>query len=156
MDTLSHIDAKGRLAMVDVSTKPVQRRIARASGVIHMTAETVALVRENAIAKGDVLTAGRIAGIQAAKDTGRLIPLCHPLGLDHVDVEAELIEEGVRVTSQVVSSGRTGAEMEALTAVAIALLTVYDMCKAVDKSMCITNVTLLEKRKEDIEHQPIG
>jgi len=150
MSGLSHVDDDGKLAMVDVSGKPAQRRVARARGRIDLAPETLALVRENRVKKGDVLTAARLAGIQAAKQTGHLIPLCHPLVLDRVDVAAKVTDDGVEVTSEVICVGRTGVEMEALTAVSIALLTVYDMCKAVDKTMCIGQVTLVEKTKEDV------
>ena len=150
MDELSHVDGAGRATMVDVSAKRPQRRIARAAGRILIAAETVRLVRDNALKKGDVLAVARIAGIQAAKHTPTLIPLCHPLVLDHVDVEAKLEPDGVAVTARVVCVGRTGVEMEALTAVSTALLTVYDMCKAVDKNMCIGEIRLLEKVKQDV------
>jgi cyclic pyranopterin phosphate synthase len=150
MDELSHVDAKGRASMVDVSGKPVQRRIARARGRIEMAPGTLALVRENRMKKGDVLAAAQIAGIQAAKQTAHLIPLCHPLVLDRVDVRAALTDAAVEVESEVVCVGRTGVEMEALTAVSVALLTVYDMCKAVDKAMRIGEIVLLEKVKEDV------
>lgn len=150
MAELSHVDGKGEARMVDVSAKPVQRRVARASGSIRMATETLSRIRENRIAKGDVLSVARIAGIQAAKKTSSLIPLCHPLLLDHVEVLAEEEEDGVRVTSSVTCTGRTGAEMEALSAVSVALLTLYDMCKAVDKAMCMGEIRLLEKRKQDV------
>ena len=149
-DAMSHVDAAGKVRMVDVSAKPAQQRTARAQGHITLAAATVALVRDNQMKKGDVLTAARLAGIQAAKRTGHLIPLCHPLVLDHIDVEAVLADDGVRVQSEVACVGRTGVEMEALTAVAVALLTVYDMCKAVDRSMRIGDITLVEKVKEDL------
>jgi cyclic pyranopterin phosphate synthase len=145
---LSHTDESGKAAMVDVSGKPPQRRTARARGHIRLAPETVKLVRENAVAKGDVLAVARIAGIQAAKLTSRLIPLCHPITLDRVHVDAQATDQGVDVTSEVVCVGRTGVEMEALCAVNGALLAVYDMCKAVDKDMRITDVRLVEKRKE--------
>ena len=152
MDELSHVDARGALSMVDVSRKPTQRRTARASGRIDLGPETVALIRQNQIRKGDVLAVARTAGIQAAKQTGHLVPLCHPLVLDLVDVQVALDERGVEATSEVVCVGRTGVEMEALTAVAVALLTVYDMSKAVDKTMRIGGIVLLEKTKEDQQH----
>ncbi len=147
MAELSHVDAEGRARMVDVGHKEPQRRMARATGTIELAAETRDLVRHNQIAKGDVLTVAQIAGIQAAKRTGELIPLCHPLVLDHVAVTLKLGEQGVAATSQVSCTGRTGVEMEALTAVSVALLTVYDMCKAVDKRMRIGPIVLLEKVK---------
>jgi cyclic pyranopterin phosphate synthase len=148
---LSHLDAEGRARMVDVGQKRVQRRLARAAGTIEMAAATRDLIRNDRIAKGNVLTVAQIGGIQAAKRTGELIPLCHPLGLDHVAVTMELTEYGVSATSEVSCNGRTGVEMEALTAVSVALLTVYDMCKAVDKNMRIGQIVLLEKVKCDDE-----
>ncbi len=149
MAKLSHVDRDGRAVMVDVSAKPLQRRFARASGRIYLKKETVSLVRGSSIAKGDVITVAEVAGIQAAKRTFELIPLCHPLEIGKIDVKANLDEQGVEVTSEVTSVGRTGVEMEALTAVSVALLTVYDMCKAVDKTMRIGDIVLLEKTKED-------
>jgi cyclic pyranopterin phosphate synthase len=133
-----------------VSGKSVQRRLARASGTILLAPATIAAIRENSVKKGDVLAVARIAGIQAAKETARLIPLCHPLPLDRIDVTAETTEAGVVVTSEVICVSRTGVEMEALTAVSVALLTIYDMCKAVDRSMTITEIRLLEKTKSDV------
>ena len=144
---LSHLDAEGRARMVDVGGKKAERRRARAAGIIEMAAATRKLIQSNRIAKGNVLTVAQIAGIQAAKRTGELIPLCHPLGLDHVAVTLELTDQGVAATSEVSCTGRTGVEMEALTAVSVALLTVYDMCKAVDKHMRIGQIVLLEKVK---------
>jgi cyclic pyranopterin phosphate synthase len=136
--------------MVDVGGKPVQRRTARAGGRIVVNAETLALVRENRMRKGDVLTVAQIAGIAAAKRTAELIPLCHPLGLDQVDVALRVADDGIEVEATVRSQGRTGVEMEALTAVSVALLTVYDMCKSSDRSMTITDVRLIEKTKEEV------
>ena len=136
--------------MVDVSGKSTQLRIARASGRILLSSETVSLIRENNIKKGDVLSVARIAGIQAAKQTSDLIPLCHPLMIDKVKVEIKLREDAALIESQVVCISRTGVEMEALTAVTIALLTIYDMCKAVDKTMVMDNITLIEKVKKDV------
>ncbi len=150
MEGLSHVDDAGRARMVDVGDKPVQRRTARASGVIKMAVETVELIAENRIRKGDVLTVAQVAGIQAAKQTAALIPLCHPLTLDSVDVRLRLLGDGVEATSEVRCTARTGAEMEALTAVSVALLTVYDMCKAADNSMRIGEIQLLEKSKRDV------
>ena len=151
MDELSHVDDQGRARMVDVGGKPPQRRIARATGKIEVSKSTLDLIRRNQIKKGDVLTVAQIAGIQAAKRTAELIPLCHPLTLDVIDVRLEPIEDGVRATSEVKCVGRTGVEMEALTAVSVALLTVYDMCKAADKNMRITDVHLIEKVKRDVD-----
>jgi cyclic pyranopterin phosphate synthase len=151
MNELSHVDDQGRARMVDVGAKPDQLRRARAAGRIDMAPATVRLVRENAVKKGDVLTVAEVAGVQAAKRTGDLIPLCHPLALTDVKVRAGLDERGVAVSAEAACVGRTGVEMEALTAVSVALLTVYDMCKAVDKSMKIGDIELLEKTKLDPE-----
>ena len=149
-DGLSHLDGNGRARMVDVGDKTVQRRTARATGVIRLNAATLAAVRDNTLKKGDVLTVAQIAGIQAAKRTAELIPLCHPLTLDVVEVKLHAVEGGIRATSVVRSVGRTGVEMEALTAVSVALLAVYDMCKALGQDMTIDDVKLLEKVKEDV------
>lgn len=145
----SHTDDKGKANMVDVGSKPIQQRMATASGSISLAAETIRLIRENEMKKGDVLTFAEIAGIQAAKETSRLIPLCHPLQLTKVQVKAILNETGVEVTSLVKCAGQTGVEMEALTAVSLALLTIYDMCKAVDKAMVLGDIRLTEKTKTD-------
>src|SRR6184192_807719 len=144
---LSHVDAAGRARMVDVADKPITVRAAVAEGSIRMSAEAYRLVADQAVAKGDVLAVSEVAGTLAAKRTGELIPLCHPLGLDHVAVDASLDETlpGVRVRASARAVGRTGVEMEALTAVSVALLTVYDMVKAVDRGMEIEGVRLLEK-----------
>ncbi len=146
---LSHVDAAGRARMVDVGDKPVMDRTAVAAGTIRMSQEAFRQIADQVVAKGDVLAVSEIAGTLAAKRTAELIPLCHPLGLDHVEVEASLAESlpGVRVWARVRSVGRTGVEMEALTAVAVALLTVYDMVKAVDGAMVIGDVQLVEKQK---------
>jgi cyclic pyranopterin phosphate synthase len=138
--------------MVDVSSKRPQHRKARASGRISLAKDTLALIAENRMKKGDVLTVAQIAGIQAAKRTSELIPLCHPLPLSKIDVWVELEDDGVIVVSEVTCVGRTGVEMEALTAVSVALLTIYDMCKAVDKTMKIHTIVLLEKVKHDIKN----
>ncbi len=143
----SHLDAEGTARMVDVGAKPIQQRIAIASGFITMAASTVSALRDQKLPKGDVLTVARIAAIQAAKITDRLIPLCHSLPLDKVDICFEIREGGVAIISTVSTSAKTGIEMEALTAVSVAALTIYDMCKAVDKDMTITDITLLEKIK---------
>lgn len=148
---LSHIDDKGKANMVDVGHKPNQLRQAKATGFIRLNAETVKLIRENQMKKGDVLTVSEIAGIQAAKQTQNLIPLCHTLMLTKVDVKATLTDSGVKVDSLVKCVGQTGVEMEALTAVSVALLTVYDMCKAVDKAMLIEEIKLIEKTKQDFK-----
>ena len=148
---LSHIDDKGKANMVDVGHKSNQLRQAKATGFIRLNAETVKLIRENQMKKGDVLTVSEIAGIQAAKQTQHLIPLCHTLMLTKVDVKATLTDSGVKVDSLVKCVGQTGVEMEALTAVSVSLLTIYDMCKAVDKAMVIEEIKLVEKTKHDIE-----
>ena len=150
MNHLSHVDYEGRARMVDVGAKAAQRRMARASGSIRLSPATVGLIAENQMKKGDVLTVAQIAGIQAAKRTAEVIPLCHPLVLDRIDVHLRLEQDRAVATSEVACVGRTGAEMEALTAVAVALLTVYDMCKAVDKNMRIGDILLLEKVKSDV------
>ncbi|HXI64284.1 MAG TPA: cyclic pyranopterin monophosphate synthase MoaC [Gemmatimonadales bacterium] len=144
---LSHVDEAGRARMVDVAGKPATVRAAVAEGTIRMSREAFQSVAEQQIAKGDVLAVSEVAGTLAAKRTAELIPLCHPLGLDHVEVEARLDEQlpGVRVRAAAKAVGRTGVEMEALTAVSVALLTVYDMVKAVDRGMEIEKVRLLEK-----------
>ena len=147
MKKLSHTDDKGRARMVDVGGKPESLRTARAQGYIRLAGDTVGLIRENEIKKGDVLTLAEVAGIQAAKRTGELIPLCHPLVLTKINVQATLKDDGVFVESEVRCTGQTGVEMEALTAVSVALLTVYDMCKAVDKNMKIGEIELIEKTK---------
>ena len=146
---LSHLDQAGRARMVDVGDKPLMDRSAVATGTIRMSRDAFQLVADQAIAKGDVLAVSEVAGTLAAKKTAELIPLCHPLGLDHVEVEATLEESlpGVRVRARVRTVGRTGVEMEALTAVTVALLTVYDMVKAADAGMSIGDVQLIEKKK---------
>jgi len=148
---LSHIDSEGRAKMVDVGAKTPQRRLARASGAIRLSRETVKLIEEQGMKKGDVLTVAQIAGIQAAKRTSDMIPLCHPLALDKIDVDLTLTQDGVKVVAEVGCVGRTGVEMEALAAASVALLTVYDMCKAVDKEMIIGEIVLEEKTKRDVE-----
>ncbi|HYT05025.1 MAG TPA: cyclic pyranopterin monophosphate synthase MoaC [Gemmatimonadales bacterium] len=144
---LSHVDEAGRARMVDVGAKPISVRAAVAEGAIRMSPEAFRLVTDQAVAKGEVLGVSEVAGTLAAKRTAELIPLCHPLGLDHVEVEATLDEAlpGVRVRAAAKAVGRTGVEMEALTAVSVALLTVYDMVKATDRGMQIEGVRLLEK-----------
>jgi cyclic pyranopterin monophosphate synthase len=147
MSKLTHTDNQGKANMVDVGGKPEQLRIAKAEGVIILQVETIQLIRENNLKKGDVLTIAQIAGIQAAKQTSSLIPLCHPLQLTKVDVHMKILKHGVKASSKVQCIGQTGVEMEALTAVSVALLTVYDMCKAVDKNMMIDGIHLIEKTK---------
>lgn len=149
MKKLSHVDEKGKASMVDVGHKPDQQRTARASGFISLQPETIELIRKNALKKGDVLTIAEIAGIQGGKQTSALIPLCHHLIINKVEVKTRLTEKGVEVISFTSCTGKTGIEMEALTAVSIALLTIYDMCKAVDKNMLIENIRLLEKTKTE-------
>jgi len=150
MGELSHTDEQGRARMVDVGLKVPQRRRARAAGAIEMSAEALALVHQNQIKKGDVLTVAQIAGIQAAKRTPELIPLCHPLLLNKIDVTLRIVDDRIVAESEVCCIGQTGVEMEALTAVSVALLTVYDMCKAVDRHMRIGQIVLLEKEKQDV------
>lgn len=150
MSRFSHTDDQGNASMVDVSGKPPMRRVARASGFIRLQADTLKLVATNLMKKGAVLQVAQVAGIQAAKATSSLIPLCHPLQLGKVDVELKVEGEGISCMSRVVCIGRTGVEMEALTAVSVALLTVYDMCKAVDKQMRIDQIELIEKTKETL------
>jgi len=145
---LSHLDSEGRARMVDVGGKSETARTARAEGSITMAAETLEAVERSALSKGDVLAAARIAGIMAAKKTAELIPLCHPLPLTDAGVQIDVDRSlpGLRVTGWASTYGRTGVEMEALTAVTIALLTVYDMAKAMDRGMVISDVRLIEKR----------
>lgn len=147
MSQLSHINDEGKANMVDVGHKPLQVRTAKASGFIALQPETIRLINESLIKKGDVITIAEIAGIQAAKETSRLIPLCHPLQLTKVEVKAEVQGNGVLVKSMTKCIGQTGVEMEALTAVNVALLTIYDMCKAVDKNMVMGDVKLDFKEK---------
>jgi len=148
MNKLSHTDNKGKAIMVDVGDKENQIRIAKASGHISLNPETIRLIEENLLKKGDVLTVAQLAGISAAKKSSELIPLCHNIVLDNVKLNTLVDETGVKVMSEVRCSGKTGVEMEALTAVSVALLTVYDMCKAVDKNMIIDNICLTEKIKK--------
>ena len=143
MGELSHFDKDGRVRMVDVTSKRITVRRARAGGFVKMTPEMVRTLPKNP--KGSPLEIARIAGIAGAKQTAALIPLCHPLPVTHVDVELRLVAEGVEIESSVATNSGTGVEMEALTAVSVAALTIYDMCKAVDKSMAITDICLLEK-----------
>lgn len=150
MKKLSHVDAQGKAVMVDVGDKTPQRRTARAAGHIALQPGTVASIRANALAKGDVLAVAQIAGIGAAKRTAELIPLCHPLPLTAIDVRLTVDDAGVTAVSRVRCCGPTGVEMEALTAVGVALLTVYDMCKAIDGTMRIDDIHLVEKMKEDL------
>jgi cyclic pyranopterin phosphate synthase len=147
MKDLSHVDAEGRARMVDVGAKADTARTARAEGSITMSAETLAAIERNAVAKGDVIAAARIAGIMAAKKTAELIPLCHPIPLTDagVDIDVDRSLPGLRIKAWASTQGKTGVEMEALTAVTVALLTVYDMAKALDRRMEISGVRLVEK-----------
>jgi cyclic pyranopterin phosphate synthase len=142
---LSHVDSRGKARMVDVADKAVTVRQALARGEIHMSADALRLIRRGAVAKGDPLQTARLAGVMAAKQTSALIPLCHPLPLSHVDVDLLPTRRGYRIDARVRTSAQTGVEMEALTAVAVAALTLYDMVKAVDKAMVITDIYLVEK-----------
>jgi cyclic pyranopterin phosphate synthase len=143
---LSHVDAEGRIRMVDVSAKAVTAREAVAVGRIRMSAAALRQVRAGTLKKGDPLETARLAGIMAAKQTSALIPLCHPLPLSHVDVQLRPLEDGYEITGRARTTAQTGVEMEALTAVAVAALTVYDMVKAVDKTMVISDIRVVEKR----------
>ena len=144
-DQLTHIDPEGRARMVDVSEKSETARAARAEGFVEMSPETVKLLREHALPKGNPLEVARIAGIQAGKKTSELIPLCHPLSLTHLDVSIEVIDSGARIEAIARTKAETGVEMEAMTAVSVAALTLYDMCKAAEKGISIGPVRLLEK-----------
>ena len=146
MGELSHFDDEGASRMVDVSSKDVTNRSARASGLVRMAPSTLALILDRKVAKGDVFAVARVAGIMAAKRTGDLIPLCHPLGIDGVTVDFEPVDDStVKVEASVTVTGRTGVEMEALTAVSVAALTIYDMCKAVDRGIEIDQIRLESK-----------
>ncbi|HEU4565135.1 MAG TPA: cyclic pyranopterin monophosphate synthase MoaC [Gemmatimonadaceae bacterium] len=147
MSELSHVGPGGEARMVDVSSKAVTPRLARATGAIRMKAETLALIRRNGVAKGDVLAVAKVAGIMAAKRTAELIPLCHPLPLTDVQVTLEPDEQlpGIRAEATARTAAQTGVEMEAITAVAVALITIYDMAKAADREMEITSICLQEK-----------
>ena len=147
MDKLSHLDAQGRAKMVDVSDKDITSRIAVARGTIHMRTETLALILDDKIEKGDVFSVARVAGIMAAKKTSELIPMCHPLNITSVEIDLTPAENPARVEieASVRVSGKTGVEMEAMTAVAVAGLTIYDMCKAVDREMSIGEIRLVKK-----------
>ena len=146
MAELTHLDEQGKAWMVDIGGKPETSRVAVAEGLIRMSPAALAAIRDGTVPKGDVLAAARIAGIMAAKKTADLIPLCHPLALTSVTVDFAIEEQAVRVTASAALTGRTGVEMEAMTAASIALLTIYDMAKAVDKGMVIEGLRLIEKR----------
>ncbi len=154
---LTHTDAEGRSRMVDVGDKPVTSRTAVASGFVQMSPATVEAIRQHRTPKGDPLEVARLAGVMAAKRTSELIPLCHPLPLHHADLQIELRSDGVKITATARTEGKTGVEMEALTAVSVAALTVYDMCKAIDKGMVMTDVRLESKtggRSGDYKRDP--
>src|SRR5881396_3189043 len=153
MKRLTHVDAGGEARMVDVSAKPVQLREAVARGEIRLQPATLRLIESQAIAKGNVLATARVAGIQAAKKCGELIPLCHPLPITHCEVTFEIPKSRDRIviTASVRIAAQTGVEMEALTAVSVAGLTIYDMCKAVDKKLRIADITLVSKTKTDVK-----
>ena len=146
----SHLDKEGNAVMVDVSAKPKVRRTARAEGKIFMSPDTIKLINEKLIKKGDVLTVAKIAGITAGKKTSDLIPLCHNISIDQISVDLVVEEKSILITAGSVCTDKTGIEMEALTAVSVAALTIYDMCKAVDKKMQIGDIKLLEKIKETL------
>jgi cyclic pyranopterin phosphate synthase len=149
--SLSHVDEAGRARMVDVSAKPRVRRTATAAGRIRLAPQTVQRIRENLIQKGDVLAVARVAGITAAKRTAELIPLCHNIAIDQVEVDFSVQDHWIDIRCRAVCTDKTGIEMEALTGVAVAALTIYDMCKAVDQSMRIGEIRLVEKTKENLE-----
>lgn len=147
----SHLDEGGKARMVDVSAKEVVKRTAVAKGMIRLSRDTLNAIRDDTVPKGDVLTVANVAGIQAAKRASDFIPLCHPLILDKIGVDFEYVEGGIDITATVICTGKTGVEMEALTAVSAAGLAIYDMCKAVDSNMIIDDVRLLEKTKEPLQ-----
>jgi cyclic pyranopterin monophosphate synthase len=144
----SHLDPSGNARMVDVSTKPDSQRQAIAEGRLTCTTRTIELLRAKALPKGDVLTVAHIAGVQGAKATSTLIPLCHPLAINGADLKFTVEDDGILIRATIRTTGKTGVEMEALTAVSVAALTLYDMCKAVDKTMSIGGIHVVEKRKE--------
>ena len=152
MPELSHINASGEASMVDVSAKPVVLREAVAAGEIRLQSTTINLIEANSIAKGNVLATARIAGVMAAKKTGELIPLCHPLPIEHAEVSFEIPDsrDRILITGSAKIAARTGIEMEALTSVSVAALTIYDMCKAVDKKMQIGEIKLISKTKKEL------
>jgi cyclic pyranopterin phosphate synthase len=148
MNEFTHLDKQGNISMVDVSAKPVQQREAVARGKIHLQPATIHKIQSNEIAKGNVLATARLAGIMAAKKTGDLIPLCHPLGISHCEVNFDLTTDHITITATTRIAAQTGVEMEALTAVSVAALTIYDMCKAIDKTMRIDGIHLVSKTKK--------
>ena len=145
LPSLSHLDAEGRIRMVDVGAKTITNRTAEASGFVKMSPATVAAIRERRTPKGDPLETARLAGIMATKRTAELIPLCHSLALSHADVQITLTDDGARIETTASTSAQTGVEMEALTAASVAALTLYDMCKAIDREMTITDIRLERK-----------
>lgn len=147
----SHINQDGKAQMVNVGNKDIVKRVAIAEGVIELQKETLVKIKQLEINKGDVLTVAQLAGIQAAKHTSSLIPLCHPLILNYIELRFEFIENGIKAIAQVECDAKTGVEMEALTAVSVALLTIYDMCKALDKSMILKDIHLLKKTKTELK-----
>jgi len=152
---LSHVDEKGAVRMVDVSSKGPTERTAKARGFIRLESRTIELVRQNALKKGDVVAVAKVAGIMAAKRTSEIIPLCHNIFIENVDVQLEIRDDGIIIEATAVCSSKTGIEMEALTAVSAAALTIWDMCKAVDGSMVIEGIGLVEKRKDPLEHAEV-
>ena len=148
---LSHVNGSGKAQMVDISSKIPMHREAVAAGKIILAPATIVLLKKNLLQKGDVLAVARVAAIQGGKKTAELIPLCHPLAIQHLDVQFQVVTDGIDIIARAVSEGKTGIEMEALTAVSIAALTIYDMCKAVDKHMIIGAIALLEKSKREIQ-----
>ena len=149
-EKLSHIDDRGAANMVDVSAKPRVRRTATAAGKIALAPATLKLIADGMLKKGDCLAAARIAGISAAKKTADLIPLCHNIAIDNVRVDFNTVADGIEITAKAICTDKTGIEMEALTAIAVSALTIYDMCKAVDKKMKIENIHLVEKTKDEL------
>lgn len=147
---LSHLSPEGKARMVNVGNKPPLRRRAVAEGFIEMKAETIQLIRDNGLAKGDVIATANIAGVMGGKECARLIPLCHNIEIEQIVLDFEIQQKGVSVTAESSCTGKTGIEMESLTAVSIALLTLYDMCKAVDKSMVMKDIRLIEKTKFEV------
>lgn len=145
MTQLSHMDESGRIRMVDVTSKPSTLRKARAEGCIKISLETATQIRKHSVAKGNVLEVARLAGILAAKNSGQLIPLCHPLVLTHINIECKVMDTRIEIKGSATAEGKTGVEMEALVAVSVAALTIYDMCKAMDRTMEISDIRLVEK-----------
>lgn len=146
----SHIDETGQVKMVDVSHKVIEKRTAIARGTIHLNPRTIEMIRKGGMKKGDPLACARVAGIMGAKKTGELIPLCHNIPLDQVQVDFVILPDSILIESRTVASGKTGVEMEALMAVSIAAMTLYDMCKAVDQEMIIGDIKLIQKKKETV------